>query len=117
MKHALGGRRGQKLEICAYLTDNTISGMEADMAQQLADPSTLKASVEVLFQSYGMTLTTGIDALLKQVREQGESPMDEPDNEIWNPAEIRQASADLKAGRIEATDWEVIKARANAIQA
>ena len=75
----------------------------------------LKASAEVFFRSYGFTMSTGINALLKDAVEHGKMPTDEPDDEIWNPAEIRQASADIRTGRIEATDWEVVKARANAV--
>jgi hypothetical protein len=37
------------------------------MAQHQTDLSSLKANAEVFFRSYGMTLSTGIDALLKQV--------------------------------------------------
>jgi hypothetical protein len=93
--------------------------MEADMAQQLADISTLKASAEVLFQSYGMTLATGIDALLKQVgtdqqiysaelAEQWakEDPLfcketyrDDPYFNKAMQAEIREAEAEFQAGK------------------
>jgi antitoxin component of RelBE/YafQ-DinJ toxin-antitoxin module len=37
------------------------------MAQQQTDLGSLKANAEVFFQGYGMTLSTGIDALLEQV--------------------------------------------------
>jgi len=92
------------------------------MAQNQTDltvsiDSDLKTSAEAFFRSYGFTMSTGITALLKDAVEHGKMPIDEPDDEIWNPAEIRQASADLRAGRIEATDWEVVKARVNAVQA
>ncbi len=94
------------------------------MAQNQTDltvsiDSDLKASAEAFFRNYGFTMSTGINALIKNAVEHGAMPIDEideSDDEIWNPAEIRQASADLRAGRIEATDWEIVKARANALQ-
>jgi addiction module RelB/DinJ family antitoxin len=78
--------------------------------------SDLKASAEAFFRNYGFTMSTGINALIKNAVEHGEMPIGESDDEIWNPAKIRQASADLRAGRIEATDWEIVKARVNALQ-
>jgi len=83
------------------------------MAQNQTDltvsiDSDLKASAEAFFGSYGFTMSTGINALIKDAVEHGKMPIDEPDNEIWNPAEVRQASADLRAGRIQATPWREV---------
>jgi addiction module RelB/DinJ family antitoxin len=71
--------------------------------------SDLKASAEAFFRGYGFSMSTGINALLRDAVEHGKMPIDEPDDEIWNPAEILQASADYKAGRIKAYSLEEIK--------
>jgi len=83
------------------------------MAQNQTDltvsiDSDLKASAEAFFRSYGFNMSTGINALIKDAVEHGKMPIDESDDEIWNPAEILQASADVKAGRIKATPWREV---------
>jgi addiction module RelB/DinJ family antitoxin len=90
------------------------------MAQQTAltvtIDSDLKASGEALFRSYGFTMSTGMNALLKDAVEHGKMPIDdEPERVIWNPAEILQASADVRAGRAKTYSLEEIKREADAI--
>jgi antitoxin component of RelBE/YafQ-DinJ toxin-antitoxin module len=45
------------------------------MAQQQTDLSSLREGAVAFFRSYGLTLSTGINALLKQVKEQ-EAPLE-----------------------------------------
>jgi addiction module RelB/DinJ family antitoxin len=82
----------------------------------------LKVSGEALFHSYGLNTSAGIATLLKHAVEQGKMPAGtEPqkkDSDFqlnYSAADILQDEADFCSGRIQATDWEVVKARANAI--
>jgi len=91
------------------------------MAQNQTDltvsiDSGLKASAEAFFRSHGLSFSDGMTALLKDAVEQGKMPIDEPDDEIWDPAEIRQASADIRAGRLKTIPWEQVKAELHAVQ-
>jgi antitoxin component of RelBE/YafQ-DinJ toxin-antitoxin module len=96
--------------------------MEMIMGQIQSDLSGLKANAEAFFSSYGLTLSTGINALLKLAREQGENLLDisfqndEEELRASTPEELRADSAAWRAGRLETVSFEEMKAIANVLR-
>jgi addiction module RelB/DinJ family antitoxin len=94
------------------------------MAQQtdltVTIDSDLKASGEALFSNYGFTMSTGLNALLKDAVEHGKMPIDEEANDDYIPRastieELKQMVADYDAGHIKAYSLEEIKREADVI--
>jgi addiction module RelB/DinJ family antitoxin len=94
------------------------------MAQQTAltvnIDSDLQVSGEALFRSYGFTMSTGMNALLKDAVEQKKMPANGEAEDDYSPKvssveEILQMKADLEAGRIQATPWEDVERELDAV--
>jgi len=79
--------------------------------------SDVKASAKVFFRTQGLTLSTGISALLKDAIGRGEMPANGADGprRASTIEELKQTKADYDAGRIEATTWEDVKRELDAI--
>jgi antitoxin component of RelBE/YafQ-DinJ toxin-antitoxin module len=83
--------------------------------------SDVRASAEVFFRSCGFTMSTGINALLKDAVEHRTMPIDDEAEDDYVPKvstveELLQMKADLEAGRIQATPWEEVKRELDAIR-
>jgi antitoxin component of RelBE/YafQ-DinJ toxin-antitoxin module len=100
--------------------------MEKDMAPAqdkltVSIDSDVRTRAEAFFLAHGFTMSTGVNALLRDAVGRGEMPTggaaaaDRP-RRASTIEELKQMKADFEAGRIEAATWEDVKLEIDSIQ-